>query len=66
MMVRDLPDGTRWVDLELLAQWLKRSRHTVRLRCQPVACDINTRRTLYNAEEAAETLAGIPTRSRAA
>jgi hypothetical protein len=65
-MVRDLPDGTRWVDLELLAQWLGRSRHTVRLRCQPVACDVRTRRSLYDPAAASETLAAIPKRPRAA
>jgi hypothetical protein len=64
---------TRWADDDLLlmdredlSAWTGRPVPTIRARCQPTACDIRTRRALYDAEGCQEALSHIKGRARLA
>lgn len=61
MIVRYERDVTL-MDCEALAVQLGRPVSTIRARCESIASDCVTRRLLFDAERAAETLAGIKSR----
>lgn len=66
MITRWADDGTLLMDREDLASWTHRPAATIRARCQPTACDIRTRRALYDAEGCQEALSHLQRRVRLA
>jgi hypothetical protein len=63
MIVRYVGDRTL-VDAEALAVHTKRRvTSTMRARCRPVVTDLKTGLPLYDIEEAAATLEGVPQRA---
>lgn len=53
MIVRRTP-GLVLMDREALSVWLHRPQGTIRRHCLPLACDVQTHRTLYDADACVE------------
>lgn len=64
MIVRKYGAFDRLMDATSLSRLLGRPRQTIQARCEPIACDIKSRRLLYAARHASIQLADIPTRQR--
>lgn len=61
MIVRE-SCGIRLVDLEAVSILLNRSRATIRLKCSTMACDVKTRRGLYDPDSVTTSLSLVPRR----
>lgn len=69
MIVRTHPSldsGDALVDREALALWCQRPARTIRHHCQPAACDVRTRRSLYLYSEVRDMDANTQKRKRLA
>lgn len=66
MITRWYPDGALLMDREDLSSWLQRPVATIRARCKPVACDVATKRPLYDADACLEELKTVKKRTRLA
>lgn len=63
MIVRDA-GRSRFLDLEAVSTLLQRSTATIRAKCTSVACDVRTRRGLYDPMDVEAAMLLIPVRKR--
>lgn len=66
MIVRRVASNLVLIDRQGLSQWLRRPVATIRVHCRPVACDVATRRALYDVEACQAQLGDIQRRVRVA
>lgn len=63
MIVRHQGGGRALLDMEaVLVMHRTATRPTIRRHCPPVACDVGTRRALYDSEQVVEVLAKVEPR----
>jgi hypothetical protein len=64
VIVRMLERFDRLMDATSLSRLLGRPRSTIQAHCEPLACDVASRRLLYGARHSSSQLSDVPTRNR--